>query len=241
MRPEVRSGFAIVVALAVTGVSAARAAPDPHGAYTDGFLAFILKDRVSAPVAAIAKPATAEIRAATQLASLPDASLPDGSSERPAIVTPALQPAIAAPHRGEIVDFKGTQPPGTIVVDSQARLLYLVQSGGKATRYHVAVGKPGAAWRGVEIVSEKRRWPDWTPTPDMRRRRPGLPSHVAGGPRNPLGARALYLGSSMYRIHGTTDPASIGRAASSGCIRMLNDDVIELFEQVPVGTRVEVL
>lgn len=232
MWPVVRSGFVIAAVSASIGISAARAAPDPAVAYNDGFLAFILKDRVSTPSVTDARQTVTEGRSTTQLASLPEAG----------VVAPSLhQPGTAVSHRGEVVIFNGPQAPGTIVVDTRARLLYLVQDGGKAARYHVAVGKPGAAWRGVEIVSEKRRWPDWTPTPEMRRRRPGLPSHMAGGPRNPLGARALYLGSSMYRIHGTTDPGSIGRAASSGCIRMLNDDVIDLYERVPVGTRVEVI
>lgn len=159
----------------------------------------------------------------------------------------ALEPARSseraegAPHRGVLVDYRGGQEPGTIVVDTRARLLYLVDAGERALRYRVAVGKPGAVWTGIQRVTDKRKWPDWTPTPSMRRSRRGLPDHVAGGPRSPLGARALYLGSTMYRIHGTTDPGSIGRAASSGCIRMLNEDVIDLYERVPVGTRVVVL
>lgn len=142
--------------------------------------------------------------------------------------------------RGQIVAYAGGQAPGTIIVRTKERALYLVQEDGKAIRYRVAVGRPGAAWSGIETISDKQEWPNWTPTPDMRRRRPGLRA-MRGGPSNPLGARALYLGTSVYRIHGTTDPASIGRAASSGCIRMLNGDVMELYERVHVGARVEVL
>lgn len=142
--------------------------------------------------------------------------------------------------RGQVVPFAGGHAPGTIVVRTRERALYLVQGDGKAIRYRVAVGRPGAAWSGVERVSDKQEWPNWTPTPEMRRRRPGLRA-MRGGPRNPLGARALYLGTTAYRIHGTTAPDSIGQAASSGCIRMLNADIIELYERVPVGARVEVI
>ncbi|MHC2019989.1 L,D-transpeptidase [Methylobacterium sp. CM6247] len=142
--------------------------------------------------------------------------------------------------RGQIVAYAGGHAPGTIIVRTKERALYLVQGDGKAIRYRVAVGRPGAAWSGIETISDKQEWPNWTPTLDMRRRRPGLRA-MRGGPNNPLGARALYLGTSTYRIHGTTDPGSIGRAASSGCIRMLNSDVIELYERVHVGTRVQVL
>jgi lipoprotein-anchoring transpeptidase ErfK/SrfK len=156
----------------------------------------------------------------------------------PAAPVPAALPTV---KRGKVVGYPGSQAPGTIVVDTAQRHLYLVRGDGTAIRYRVAVGRPGASWRGVERVTAKQEWPQWTPTPEMRRSRPGLPRHVAGGPRNPLGARALYLGSSLYRIHGTTDPGSIGRAASSGCFRMLNEDVIELYRFVPVGTRVEVI
>lgn len=183
----------------------------------------------------------------TRLASLP-------SDMDVAVTQDAIMPGIVSPQadtpsnslgrpvsRGQIVPYTGGQAPGTIVVRTSERALYLVQANSRAIRYRVAVGRPGAAWTGVETVSAKQEWPGWTPTPDMRRRKPGLPSRMAGGPRNPLGARALYLGDSAYRIHGTTEPASIGRAASSGCIRMLNQDVIELYERVPVGTKVEVL
>ncbi|PIK72329.1 hypothetical protein CS379_14570 [Methylobacterium frigidaeris] len=174
--------------------------------------------------------------APARLAALPAEPLPVPSA-------PRLAPPVALPalRRGKVVGYPGSQAPGTIVVDTAARLLYLVRGDGTAVRYRVAVGRPGTTWKGVQTVTAKQEWPQWTPTPEMRRSRPGLPRTVAGGPRNPLGARALYLGSTLYRIHGTTDPGSIGRAASAGCFRMLNEDVIELYGFVPVGTKVEVI
>ncbi|KQO72778.1 hypothetical protein ASF22_00015 [Methylobacterium sp. Leaf87] len=141
----------------------------------------------------------------------------------------------------QVVAYDGGQRPGTIVVDTPGKFLYLVQPGGKAIRYGIGVGRPGFAWSGLKSISQKREWPDWTPPSEMIRRRPDLPRHMAGGPGNPLGARALYLGSSLYRIHGTNEPHTIGQSVSSGCIRMMNEDVIDLYERTPVGTRVEVL
>jgi lipoprotein-anchoring transpeptidase ErfK/SrfK len=146
--------------------------------------------------------------------------------------------------RRQSVSFKGLEAPGTIVVDAAARLLYLVQDGGRALRFGIAVGRDGAAWRGSAVVGRKAKWPTWTPTANMRKRNPRLPVQVKGGPENPLGARALYLFQNgidtLYRIHGTNEPWSIGKAASSGCIRMLNEDVFELYGSVPVGARVVV-
>ncbi|GJD34646.1 hypothetical protein FMGBMHLM_1549 [Methylobacterium aerolatum] len=139
------------------------------------------------------------------------------------------------------VAFEGSQRPGTIVVDTGAKHLFLVQPGHRAIRYGIGVGRPGFAWSGLKTVSRKAEWPDWIPPAEMLARRPDLPRHMEGGPANPLGARALYLGSSLYRIHGTNEPDTIGRNVSSGCIRMMNEDVIDLYERVPVGTRVEVL
>ncbi|GJD80128.1 hypothetical protein GCM10007886_30770 [Methylobacterium gregans] len=139
------------------------------------------------------------------------------------------------------VAYHGPQRPGTIVVDTPNKYLYLVQPGGRALRYGIGVGRPGFAWAGLKTVSRKAEWPDWTPPREMLARRPDLPRHMAGGPENPLGARALYLGSSLYRIHGTNEPHTIGQSVSSGCIRMMNADVVDLYERVPVGTRVEVM
>jgi lipoprotein-anchoring transpeptidase ErfK/SrfK len=144
-------------------------------------------------------------------------------------------------YQRQVVAYQGGEKPGTVIIDTPRRFLYLVQEGGRAVRYGIGVGRPGFTWAGVKEVSAKREWPDWTPPPEMLRRRPDLPSHMAGGPENPLGARALYLGSSLYRIHGSNEPWTIGTAVSSGCIRMRNEDVIDLYERVPVGTKVVVI
>ena len=141
----------------------------------------------------------------------------------------------------QIVGYSGTEKPGTIVIDTHERLLYLVESEGKAIRYGIGVGRPGFAWSGVKEISMKREWPDWTPPDEMLRRRPDLPRYMPGGPENPLGARALYLGSSLYRIHGSNEPWTIGTEVSSGCIRMRNEDVIDLYGRVKVGTKVVVI
>jgi lipoprotein-anchoring transpeptidase ErfK/SrfK len=138
------------------------------------------------------------------------------------------------------VDYPGNERPGSIVVDTANKFLYLVKGQGRAIRYGIGVGRPGFVWSGVKTVSRKAEWPDWTPPKEMLARRPDLPRHMEGGPENPLGARALYLGSSLYRIHGTNEPYTIGQNVSSGCIRMMNEDVIDLYDQVKVGARVVV-
>jgi len=140
-----------------------------------------------------------------------------------------------------VVDYDGPHKAGTIVIDTNARFLYLVQNDGTARRYGVGVGKPGFEWAGTHKITRKAEWPDWRPPAEMRKRRPELPTFMAGGPDNPLGARALYLGSTLYRIHGSNQPWSIGHAVSSGCIRMRNEDVMDLYERVRVGTRVYVI
>ncbi len=141
----------------------------------------------------------------------------------------------------EIVSFNGQHAPGTIIVNATERRLYFVLPEGKAIRYGVGVGRPGFEWAGAHAISNKREWPDWTPPSQMLKRRPDLPRHMSGGPENPLGARAMYLGSSLYRIHGSNEPDTIGQAVSSGCIRMTNDDVMDLYERARVGTRVLVM
>ncbi|MEM9634907.1 MAG: L,D-transpeptidase [Pseudomonadota bacterium] len=140
-----------------------------------------------------------------------------------------------------VVDYNGSHRPGSIVIDTNARYLYLVQKDGTARRYGVGVGKPGFEWAGTHKVTRKAEWPDWRPPAAMRKRRPDLPAFMAGGPENPLGARALYLGSTLYRIHGSNQPWTIGHAVSSGCIRMRNEDVMDLYERVKVGTTVYVI
>jgi lipoprotein-anchoring transpeptidase ErfK/SrfK len=154
------------------------------------------------------------------------------------------QPIEAEPsseYRRQEVDYPGAERPGTIVIDTPHKFLFLVAPNGRAIRYGIGVGRPGFEWSGVKTISRKAEWPDWTPPPEMMLRRPDLPAHMAGGPDNPLGARALYLGSSMYRIHGTNEPTTIGQNLSSGCIRMMNEDVIDLYGRVPVGTKVIVI
>ncbi|QFU17036.1 L,D-transpeptidase [Microvirga thermotolerans] len=149
--------------------------------------------------------------------------------------------AQASPIPREIVSFDGRYAPGTIVVSTSERRLYFVLGDGKAVRYGVGVGRPGFTWAGSHSVTMKREWPDWRPPSSMLKRRPDLPRYMAGGPDNPLGARALYIGSTIYRIHGSNEPETIGEAVSSGCIRMTNEDVIDLYNRAKVGARVVVL
>jgi lipoprotein-anchoring transpeptidase ErfK/SrfK len=139
------------------------------------------------------------------------------------------------------VSYDGKEAPGTIIINTPERMLYLVEGGGRALRYGIGVGRPGFTWAGVHSVTNKREWPDWTPPDDMLKRRPDLPRHMEGGPENPLGARAMYLGSTLYRIHGSNEPWTIGTQVSSGCIRMRNEDVIDLYERVKVGAKVVVI
>ncbi len=140
----------------------------------------------------------------------------------------------------EVVAFSGYSA-GTIVVSTSERRLYYVLGNGTAIRYGIGVGRPGFTWAGTKTVARKAEWPDWTPPAQMLKRRPDLPRHMEGGVENPLGARAMYLGSTLYRIHGSNEPETIGTAVSSGCIRMTNADVIDLYDRVRVGTRVVVL
>jgi lipoprotein-anchoring transpeptidase ErfK/SrfK len=143
--------------------------------------------------------------------------------------------------RRQIVSFDRNEPAGTIVIDTGNTYLYYVLGNGRAMRYGVGVGREGFTWSGVQSITRKAEWPDWHPPAEMIARQPYLPRFVAGGPGNPLGARAMYLGSSQYRIHGTNDPTTIGKFVSSGCIRLTNEDVSDLFSRVNVGARVVVL
>jgi lipoprotein-anchoring transpeptidase ErfK/SrfK len=144
-------------------------------------------------------------------------------------------------YERQVVDYGGSEKPGTIIVDTPHFFLYLIMNGGKALRYGIGVGRPGFTWAGVKSVSAKREWPDWRPPDEMLARRPDLPHFMPGGPDNPLGARALYLGSTLYRIHGSNEPWSIGTQVSSGCIRLRNDDIIDLYGRVKVGAKVIVI
>jgi lipoprotein-anchoring transpeptidase ErfK/SrfK len=150
---------------------------------------------------------------------------------------PAMDPRFTR----QTVMYTGSEPPGTIIIDTEQRFLYLVEGSGRAVRYGIGVGRPGFRWVGVKQITMKREWPEWRPPDEMLKRRPDLPRYMPGGPENPLGARAMYLGSSLYRIHGSNEPWTIGTAVSSGCIRMRNEDVIDLYDRVRVGTKVMVI
>ena len=165
---------------------------------------------------------------------------------RPTVQAPGYAPsddgvAVRGDLKRRIVDYRTSEAPGTIIVDTPNTFLYLVMPGGKAMRYGIGVGREGFTWSGVKTVERKAEWPDWTPPPEMIARQPYLPRFVAGGETNPLGARAMYLSGSVYRIHGTNAPETIGGRVSSGCIRMVNADVIDLYSRVQVGTKVVVL
>ncbi len=143
--------------------------------------------------------------------------------------------------RRQVVDYPSREAAGTVIVDTPHTYLYYVLGNGKAMRYGIGVGRDGFTWSGTETVSRKAEWPDWTPPPEMIARQPYLPRFMAGGPSNPLGARAMYLGNTIYRIHGTNAPETIGQNVSSGCIRLVNEDVMDLYSRVNVGTKVIVL
>jgi lipoprotein-anchoring transpeptidase ErfK/SrfK len=151
------------------------------------------------------------------------------------------RPAFDPRYEKQTVEYHGREGAGTIVIDTPNKFLFLVQGDGRALRYGIGVGRPGFTWSGVKTISAKKEWPAWTPPPEMLARRPDLPRHMEGGPQNPLGARAMYLGSSLYRIHGSNEPWTIGTNVSSGCIRMRNEDVIDLYGRVNVGAKVVVL
>ena len=189
------------------------------------------------------------IAAATSFATTASASpfLPFGQPNQPA---PMMQaPAdegdgsaeLPARFKRQVVDYRTNEAPGTIVIDTPNTYLYFVLGNGRALRYGIGVGRERFTWSGTQSVTKKAEWPDWTPPPEMIGRQPYLPRFMAGGPGNPLGARAMYLGGSVYRIHGTNDPSTVGHRVSSGCIRLTNDDVSDLYSHVTVGTKVVVL
>jgi lipoprotein-anchoring transpeptidase ErfK/SrfK len=162
---------------------------------------------------------------------------------------PGDQPGLIADDSVELdpefrrtaVLYRTNEPPGTIIIQTAERHLYLIQGNGRALRYGIGVGRDGFQWQGLVNITRKSEWPDWTPPPEMIARQPYLPRHMAGGPGNPLGARAMYLGGTVYRIHGTNAPETIGTHVSSGCIRLTNGDVSDLYSRVNVGTKVVVL
>ena len=166
-----------------------------------------------------------------------------GQDEMNIVDQPGYQPSpeeeqLTGAFEKQEVFFRTTEAPGTIIIDTKDRFLYLVQPNSRALRYGIGVGRDGFQWSGLQKISRKQEWPDWRPPPEMIERQPYLPRFMAGGPGNPLGARAMYLGGTVYRIHGTNQPQTIGHAVSSGCFRLVNADVIDLYSQVPVGTKV---
>jgi lipoprotein-anchoring transpeptidase ErfK/SrfK len=185
------------------------------------------------------------------LALIAAAALWSAPASAQSAATPYYQPTVAseaddtaevpAHLRRQTVSYSGSEAPGTIIVDTPNTYLYYVLGGGKAIRYGIGVGREGFTWSGVKSVERKTEWPDWIPPAEMIERQPYLPRFVAGGAGNPLGARAMYLAGTVYRIHGTNQPSSIGKRVSSGCIRMVNEDVIDLYSRVDVGTKVVVL
>ncbi|MEA1835238.1 L,D-transpeptidase [Methylobacterium durans] len=263
-----REAWCVAAALAALGCGAGAAQAQSRGyqqqaaagAYGGGFIEFLMTGETPRPRAVRPSPlgpAGATLpahQAAYGYGGVSAPRLQSGDPVPPGYAEPARIAAVP-PAQDEtriarvldpqfarqVVPYPGPQRPGTIVVDTPSRFLYLVQPGGQAIRYGIGVGRPGFTWAGLKTITQKREWPDWTPPAEMIRRRPDLPRHMEGGPENPLGARALYLGSSLYRIHGTNEPHTIGQSVSSGCIRMMNEDVIDLYERASVGTRVEVL
>jgi lipoprotein-anchoring transpeptidase ErfK/SrfK len=145
---------------------------------------------------------------------------------------------LAPEYQKQMVYYRSTEAPGTIIISTAERHLYLIQGNGRALRYGIGVGRDGFQWQGMVSITKKAEWPDWTPPPEMIARQPYLPRFMAGGPGNPLGARAMCLGATVYRIHGTNQPDTIGTAISSGCFRLVNADVADLYGRVPVGTKV---
>jgi len=160
--------------------------------------------------------------------------------DRPGYIPDPVEEQLPPQLQRQLVLYRTTEPPGTIIVHTRERYLYVVQPGGRAIRYGIGVGREGFQWQGLLTITRKQEWPDWTPPPEMIERQPYLPRFMAGGPGNPMGARALYLGSTVYRIHGTNQPQTIGSAVSSGCFRLVNMDVIDLYDRIPVGTKVVV-
>jgi lipoprotein-anchoring transpeptidase ErfK/SrfK len=167
----------------------------------------------------------------TEAAPPPFAAAPSQDEERSVTQLPARL-------KRQVVSYPTREAPGTIIIDTPNTYLYLVLGNGQAMRYGIGVGRDGFTWSGTQTITKKSEWPDWTPPPEMIQRQPYLPRHMAGGPGNPLGARAMYLGGTIYRIHGTNAPETIGTHVSSGCLRLTNEDVTDLYSRVNVGTKV---
>ncbi|HWW48836.1 MAG TPA: L,D-transpeptidase [Xanthobacteraceae bacterium] len=196
-----------------------------------GFIEFLFSDGMSGSPPPYAQPRAYDPMQGQRRVMSPRYGYDDGPAQR------GFDPR----YEKQMVAYQGREAAGTIVIDTPGKFLYLVTGSGQAMRYGIGVGRPGFTWSGTKTVTAKREWPSWTPPAEMLKRRPDLPRFMEGGPENPLGARALYLGSSLYRIHGSNEPWTIGTNVSSGCIRMRNEDVIDLYGRVRVGTRVVVL
>ena len=234
----------------------ADAAPPPPGFATPGSRPPVTfghqLDAQQPPAGAAPPPAATNdpdvVRPPGAVGSAPIAP-PQGATQPNSVMVlpPEDQPETGQPKelpanlKKQLVDFNTKEPAGTVIVDTPNTYLYLVLGHGKAIRYGIGVGREGFTWAGTERVSKMKEWPDWFPPAEMIERQPYLPRMMAGGPGNPLGARALYLGHTLYRIHGTNQPSTIGQTVSSGCIRLINEDVEDLFSRVQVGTRVVVL
>ena len=239
-----RIGYLATLALALTPLSAARA----DSGSSDGLLAWLVGGpHHGAPSAAAQAPTFALDRdgglamPGERQATNPSGSTTAALANEPPPISANLSRVIPPEFLRQEVDYAGDEKPGAIIIDTRQRFLFFILPHGRAIRYGVGVGRPGFEWAGVKRVSRKAEWPDWTPPAEMILRRPDIPDHMAGGPDNPLGARALYLGSSLYRIHGTNEPWTIGTNVSSGCIRMMNEDVIDLYNRAKVGTKVTVI
>lgn len=198
----------------------------------------------AALIAAAAFAGSAQAQQIAYIAPAPEAQFAPQASD-PAVRKDALignENAELAPQlQRQVVNYTTREAPGTIIVDTPNTFLYFVLGNGKAIRYGIGVGREGFTWSGVKHIGRKAEWPDWRPPAEMIERQPYLPRMMAGGPGNPLGARALYIGGTVYRIHGTNDPATIGKNVSSGCIRLTNDNIIDLFSRVQIGAKVIVL
>ncbi len=168
------------------------------------------------------------------LAQREQMSLPD----QPGYVPSEQEEQLPQQFQRQVVFYRSGEAPGTIIIHTSERFLYVVQPNGRALRYGIGVGRDGFQWQGLLRITRKQEWPDWTPPAEMIQRQPYLPRFMAGGPGNPMGARALYLGTTVYRIHGTNQPQTIGSAVSSGCFRLVNRDVMDLYDRISVGTKV---
>jgi lipoprotein-anchoring transpeptidase ErfK/SrfK len=216
-----------VAPVAPAPVRVATAQPNLGG----GFIEFLFGGGAPASPAPAVAPAVPP--QATALASDPDRNSVE--------VDDGNHPPVDPKFDRQEVAYDTTEAPGTIIIDTPHKFLYLVEADGKAMRYGIGVGRPGFTWAGVKTITAKHEWPDWRPPEAMLKRQPELPRFMAGGPENPLGARAMYLGSTDYRIHGSNEPWTIGQNVSSGCIRLRNADVIDLYGRVKVGTKVVVM